>query len=106
MKKRLNYANFTFSKKGRKDMTDEAKKEEAGAPGPAGKPGNLPPTASDYADLAGRLDKVEAALELIAPRLVKMENFVKGAAEQAAKMLPPAARKGFLDEILGDKKGG
>jgi hypothetical protein len=83
-------------------MADEQRKDEAGAPGPAGKPGALPPTAADYADLANRLRNVEEALELIAPKLVKLEAFVKAAAEEAAKLMPPDARAGFLAELLGE----
>lgn len=80
-------------------MTDE-KKDDAGAPGPAGKPGSLPPTAADYADLAARVGQVEAGMELIAPRLVKLEKFMEGAAKAAADMLPPAARKSFLADLF------
>jgi len=82
-------------------MADE-KKDEAGAPGIAGKPGALPPTAADYADLGKRLHDVEAALEVIAPRLVKLESVMEEITKAAAAMLPPAARKGFLSTLLGD----
>jgi len=81
-------------------MTDE-KKGEAGAPGIAGAPGNLPPTAADYGDLAARLADAEKALNIMAPRLTKLEKVVEEITKAAAAMLPPAARKGFLAEILG-----
>lgn len=80
---------------------EEKKKDQAPAPAP-----QLPPTASELSELVRRVQDLEAALEKIAPRLVKVEEFMRAAAEQAAKLLPPAARKSFLADMLGEGREG
>jgi hypothetical protein len=78
-------------------MAEEEKKKDQVLPAaPA-----LPPTASEISELTGRVQDLEKAMEELAPRLVKVEKFMQLAAEQAAKLLPADARKGFLSEILG-----